>query len=268
MTPTPLPRYNVLGVGVSGVEPAMAVERVLQSAREGTAFSASALAVHAVMEAQKDPQYRARLNTLDLAAPDGQPVRWALNGLHHTGLRQRVYGPFLMRSLCAAAAREDLPIFLFGTTGITLGKLTANLTASHPGLFVAGTRPSRFRRVTPREALQDAQVITDSGARIVFCGLGCPRQEAWVHAMRPMIKAPLIGVGAAFALWASERPMAPAWMQVNGLEWLYRLGQEPERLAGRYLVQGPGYFLRVALQALGRKQPAIDPVSVSPDYWG
>jgi N-acetylglucosaminyldiphosphoundecaprenol N-acetyl-beta-D-mannosaminyltransferase len=268
MNPTPLPRYNVLGVGISGVEPAAAVERVLQSARARAPFSASALAVHAVMEAQEDPQYRARLNTLDLAAPDGQPVRWALNGLHHTGLRQRVYGPFLMRSLCAAAAREDLPIFLFGTTGITLGRLTANLTASHPGLYVAGTRPSRFRRITPQEAVDDAQAITDSGARIVFCGLGCPRQEAWVHAMRPLIKAPVIGVGAAFALWASERPMAPAWMQVNGLEWLYRLCQEPERLAGRYLVQGPGYFLRVALQALGRKQPSIDPVSVPPDYWG
>jgi N-acetylglucosaminyldiphosphoundecaprenol N-acetyl-beta-D-mannosaminyltransferase len=268
MTPTPLPRYNVLGVVVSGVEPATAVERVLQSARAGAAFSASALAVHAVMEAQNNKDYRARLNTLDLAAPDGQPVRWALNGLHHTGLRQRVYGPFLMRSLCAAAAREDLPIFLFGTTGITLGRLTANLTAAHPGLFVAGTRPSRFRRVTPQEALEDARVITESGARLVFCGLGCPRQESWVHAMRPLVKAPLIGVGAAFALWASERPMAPAWMQVNGLEWLYRLGQEPQRLAGRYMVQGPGYFLRIVLQKFGRKPPSIDPVSVVPDYWG
>jgi exopolysaccharide biosynthesis WecB/TagA/CpsF family protein len=258
----------VLGVGISRVDPESAAELILKAARERSAFSASALAVHAVMEARGDPFYRARLNALDLAAPDGQPVRWALNVLHSAGLRQRVYGPFLMRALCAAAAREGIPVFLFGATGDTLGRLSANLTAAHPGLFVAGTRASRFRRASEAEARDDARAISDSGAGIVFCGLGCPRQEAWVHAMRPLVSAPLIGVGAAFALWAGERPMAPTWMQENGLEWLYRLCQEPRRLAGRYLVQGPGFFLGVALQKLGRRQPAIEPSAVEPDYWG
>jgi exopolysaccharide biosynthesis WecB/TagA/CpsF family protein len=258
----------VLGVGVCGIGPAAAEERILQAARAGAAFSASAVAVHAVMEARDNPLYRARLNALDLAAPDGQPVRWALNGLYRAGLRDRVYGPFLMRSLCAAAAREGIPVFLFGTTESLLGRLSANLSAKHPGLFIAGMRASRFRRVTEAEARDDARSIAESGAGIVFCGLGCPRQEAWVHAMRPLVKAPLVGVGAAFALWAGERTMAPSWMQDNGLEWLYRLGQEPRRLAGRYLLQGPGFFLGVALQRLGRRQPAIAPVPVEPDYWG
>ena len=268
MTPPPVPRHNVLGVGISGIGPADAVGQILRAALTGTGFSASALAVHAVMEAQSDPQYRRRLNSLDLAAPDGQPLRWALNRLYRAGLRERVYGPFLMRSLCAAAAREGIPVYLFGTTGATLGRLSANLTAAHPGLFVAGTRPSRFRRATESEARDDARAIAGSGARMVFCGLGCPRQEAWVHAMRPLVGAALVGVGAAFALWAGERPMAPSWMQANGLEWLYRLGQEPRRLAGRYLVQGPGFVARIALQRLGRSQPGIDPVPVEPDYWG
>ncbi len=268
MTPPPVPRCNVLGVGICATGPADAAERILQAARSGTAFSASALAVHAVMEAQSDPHYRMRLNSLDLAAPDGQPLRWALNSLYRAGLRERVYGPFLMRTLCAAAAREGIPVYLFGTTGATLGRLSANLTAAHPGLFVAGTRPSRFRRATESEARADARAIADCGARIVFCGLGCPRQEAWVHAMRPLVSAPLAGVGAAFALWAGERPMAPPWMQDNGLEWLYRLGQEPRRLAGRYLVQGPGFLARIALQRMGRSQPGIDPGPVEPDYWG
>jgi exopolysaccharide biosynthesis WecB/TagA/CpsF family protein len=268
MTPPPVPRYNVLGVGVSGVDPGMAAELILQAARAGAPYSASALAVHAVMEAKGNPAYRARLNALDLAAPDGQPVRWALNCLYGAALRERVYGPFLMRSLCAAAAREAMPVFLFGSTSSTLGRLSANLTAAHPGLFVAGTRASRFRRATEAEARDDARAIADSGARIVFCGLGCPRQEAWVHAMRPLVRAPLIGVGAAFALWAGERPMAPPWMQDNGLEWFYRLCQEPGRLAGRYLVQGPGFFLGIALQRLGRTPPRIEPGFVEPDYWG
>jgi N-acetylglucosaminyldiphosphoundecaprenol N-acetyl-beta-D-mannosaminyltransferase len=268
MTPPSVPRYNVLGVGISGVDPESAAELVLRAARARAAFAASALAVHAVMEARGDPLYRARLNALDLAAPDGQPVRWAVNSLHGAGLRQRVYGPFLMRSLCTAAAREGIPVFLFGTTGATLGRLSANLTAAHPGLSVAGTRASRFRRATEAEARDDARTIVESGAGIVFCGLGCPRQEAWVHAMRPLVGVPLVGVGAAFALWAGERPMAPSWMQDNGLEWLYRLGQEPSRLAGRYLVQGPGFFLGVALQKLGRRPAGIEPQAVAPDYWG
>jgi N-acetylglucosaminyldiphosphoundecaprenol N-acetyl-beta-D-mannosaminyltransferase len=268
MTPPSVPRHNVLGVGISGVDPGTAAELILKAARSGAAYSASALAVHAVMEARGDPLYRARLNALDLAAPDGQPVRWALNCLHGAGLRERVYGPFLMRSLCAAAAREGIPVFLFGTTGATLGRLSERLTAAHPGLLIAGTRASRFRRATEAEARDDARAIADSGARIVFCGLGCPRQEAWVHAMRPLVSAPLVGVGAAFALWAGERPMAPRWMQDNGLEWLYRLRQEPLRLAGRYLVQGPGFFLGVARQRLGQKPPGIEPTPVGPDYWG
>jgi N-acetylglucosaminyldiphosphoundecaprenol N-acetyl-beta-D-mannosaminyltransferase len=261
-------RYNVLGVGVSAVDLGTATDRVLQAARGAAPLAVSAIAVHAVMEAQRDPAYRARLNALDVAAPDGQPVRWALNRLHHAGLSRRVYGPFLMRNVCAAAARERLPIFLFGTTGPILERLSARLVALHPGLRVAGARASRFRRVSEAEARDDAQAIAESGARIVFCGLGCPRQEAWVHAMRPLIRAPLVGVGAAFALWAGERAMAPAWMQAAGLEWLFRLGQEPRRLAGRYLLQGPGFLARVALQRLGRQPPGIEPGPVEPDYWG
>jgi exopolysaccharide biosynthesis WecB/TagA/CpsF family protein len=268
MTPLPAPRRNVLGVGISQTDYAEATALIMDAARAGAPLGVSALAVHAVMEAQADLDFRARLNTLDLATPDGQPVRWALNMLHGAGLRERVYGPFLMRSVCSAAAQGGVPVFLFGATAATLERLSAALCAAHPGLRIAGTQPSRFRRATEAEAADDARAITASGARIVFCGLGCPRQEAWVHAMRPLVSAPLVAVGAAFALWAGERSMAPAWMQGAGLEWLYRLGQEPGRLARRYLVQGPGYFARVAFQKMGRRPPGIEPVAVSPVYWG
>jgi exopolysaccharide biosynthesis WecB/TagA/CpsF family protein len=263
-----VPRFNVLGVGISATDPSSAAAAVMTAARAGSPLAVSALAVHAVMEARADASYRGRLNALDIATPDGQPVRWAVNALHGAGLRERVYGPFLMRDLCATAAREGLPVYLFGSTAKTLQRLAANLVTSHPGLKIAGTSASRFRRATEGEARADAARIAASGARIVFCGLGCPRQEAWVHAMRPLISVPLVGVGAAFALWAGERPMAPGWMQANGLEWLYRLSQEPTRLAYRYLVQGPGFITGVALQKLGRRPPEIAPAAVAPDYWG
>jgi N-acetylglucosaminyldiphosphoundecaprenol N-acetyl-beta-D-mannosaminyltransferase len=268
MTPGLPTRHNVLGVGISAVDRKAAAECVLDAARSRTRLGVSALAVHALMEAQAEPAFRARLNALDVAAPDGQPVRRALNMLHGTVLAERAYGPFLMRDVCARAAIENLPVFFFGATEATLVRLSANLRGTFPGLRVAGAHASRFRRASEDEARGDAQAISESGARIVFCGLGCPRQEAWVHAMRPLISAPLVGVGAAFALWAGERTMAPAWMQDGGLEWLYRLGQEPRRLAGRYLVQGPGFFARVALQKMGLRQPDISVVPVAPDYWG
>jgi N-acetylglucosaminyldiphosphoundecaprenol N-acetyl-beta-D-mannosaminyltransferase len=265
---TPLVRFNVLGTAVSAVDSAGAVAAVLTAAREPRAFAASALAVHALREARGDPLYRRRLNSLDLATPDGQPVRWALNWLHRAGLADRVYGPFLMRDLCAAAARESLPVFLFGGTAATLARLSAALRARHPGLVIAGVQPSRFRRITAEEAAADARVVTASGARLVFCGLGCPRQENWVHAMRPLLSVPLVAVGAAFALWAGERTMAPAWMQRAGLEWLFRLGQEPRRLAGRYLVHNPLFLLGLLRQKSGGDFPLLPGNDVPAEYWG
>lgn len=238
----PPARYNILGTLVAAVDYAHATDLILAAAHEQRSFTVSALATHALMEARRDPLYRARLNSLDLATPDGQPVRWALNSLHHAGLRDRVYGPFLMLHLCAAAERASLPLFLFGSTAATLANLSAALRQRYPRLVIAGTQPSRFRLLAPAEAEADARLIKASGARLALCGLGCPRQENWVHAMRPLLPMPLIAVGAAFPLWAGERRMAPTWMQRAGLEWLYRLAQEPRRLLHRYLIYNPQFL--------------------------
>lgn len=264
----PVARHNVLGTLVSAVDYAQATQAIIDAAKNQTSFAASALAVHALGEARKAPAYQRKLNSLNLATPDGQPVRWALNGLHHTGLRDRVYGPFLMREVCLAAARENLPVFLFGSTENTLVKLTNTLKAWDSRLVIAGTQPSRFRRITEEEATNDADAIIASGARIAFCGLGCPRQEHWVHAMKPLLPMPLLAVGAAFALWAGEKSMAPAWMQRRGLEWLYRFGQEPGRLWYRYLVHNPRYAFGVLAQKIGLSKPIADATPVEPEYWG
>ena len=264
----PIVRHNVLGTLVSAVDYAQATAAVIAAAKSRTAFATSALAVHALGEACDNRDYQRKLNALDLAKPDGQPVRWALNWLHHTGLRDRVYGPFLMRDVCLAAARENLPVFLFGSTENTLVKLKNTLTAWDSRLVIAGTQPSRFRRITAEEAAADAEAIIASGARIVFCGLGCPRQEHWVHAMKPLLPMPTLAVGAAFALWAGERPMAPAWMQRSGLEWLYRFSLEPGRLWHRYLVHNPRFAFGVLAQKLGLSNRSADSASAEPEYWG
>lgn len=252
------PRFNVLGVGVHAVNYADATETIIGAAHERRSFAATALAVHGVMTGRLDPEQRTRLNRLDLVTPDGQPVRWALNWLHGTGLSDRVYGPFLMLRVCERAAAEGLSVFLYGSDQLTLGALAASLGQRFPTLRIAGAQPSRFRRANESEWADDVRALRDSNADVVFCGLGCPRQEAWVYEMRQHLQRPFLAVGAAFPLWAGRQPMAPAWMQRAGLEWLFRLSREPRRLARRYLVYNPAFLAGLMRQKIDPRAFARD----------
>jgi exopolysaccharide biosynthesis WecB/TagA/CpsF family protein len=196
-----------------------------------------------------DPEHRYRLNHLDLITADGQPVRWALRLLHGVKLPDRVYGPELMQRLCAAAAREELPIFFYGSRADVLERLVANVQSLHPALSVAGAEPSKFRQVSPEEKREIAERIRSSGAAITFVGIGCPRQEIFAYEFRDLLSMPVIAVGAAFDYHAGLRAEPPRFIQRAGLQWLYRLIQEPRRLWKRYLFLNPAYVTLVALQA-------------------
>jgi N-acetylglucosaminyldiphosphoundecaprenol N-acetyl-beta-D-mannosaminyltransferase len=262
-------RHNILGVQVHATDYARATEQIIHAAREGRPCSVSALAVHGVMTGRADPDQQVRINQLDLVTPDGQPVRWALNWLHNCGLKDRVYGPFLMLHVCERAAKDGLSVFLFGGDDALLQDLSAFLTRRFPGLRIAGTQASRFRRATDSEWTADVQTLRASNADIVFCGLGCPRQEVWVHEMRSELNRPLIAVGAAFAFWAGRQTMAPAWMQRWGLEWCFRLAREPRRLAGRYLIYNPWFVAALLRQKLfSRSNAASRPITKPPPlHW-
>lgn len=248
----------MLGVLVDVVDYQAATERVLASARDGRPLALTALAVHGVMTGVADPAHGARLNAFDLATPDGQPVRWALNLLHGAGLAERVYGPTLTLQVLAGCAAEGLPVYLYGSTEATLDRLVANLADRFPGLRIAGREASKFRAAEPGEETAIADRIRASGARLVLVGLGCPRQEMFAYAMRPLLDAPLLAVGAAFDYHAGLLRTPPAWMQRRGLEWLWRLGLEPRRLWRRYLVLNPAYLARLAAQKT-RLWPARPP---------
>ncbi len=198
-----------------------------------------------------DSVQRYRLNHLDLAVADGQPVRWALNFLYSTGLPERVYGPDLTADLLARAEKEGLPVYFYGGTQEILDRLCTNLHRRFPGLRVAGAVPSKFGRVSKEAADETAAGIRESGARIVFVGLGCPRQEVWAYEFAPRLSLPVVAVGAAFPFLAETLPQAPKWMQDRGLEWLFRLWTEPGRLWRRYLILSPPYFLLAFCQRLG-----------------
>lgn len=241
-------KKNVLGVKIDAVDYDGAVERIVVAAKDRKPCAVSALAVHGVMTGVLDSAHRYRLNKFDLIAPDGQPVRWAINWLYGAKLTDRVYGPNLMLRTCERAAREQLPIYLFGGTQETLDVLSKNLLEKFPELIIAGTQPSRFRKVTDDEAAETVARIKASGAAITFVGLGCPRQEVWAFEMREALSMPILAVGAAFAFHAGKLAQAPQWYQDRGLEWFYRLRQEPMRLWQRYVLLNPLYLSLLALQ--------------------
>ena len=247
-------KRNVLGVSVDVIDYESSVDQIVKAANDKRGFAVTALAVHGVMTGAMDPEQRFRLNQFDLVVPDGQPVRWALNLLHSVHLDERVYGPTLMLELCERCAKDGLPIYLYGSNTDVLAKLRQRLNAQFPKLDIAGAQPSRFRRVTAEEKSQIVQTIRDSGAQLVFAGLGCPRQEVWTYEYRDALSMPVIAVGAAFDFHAGTIPQAPSTLQRAGLEWLYRLSREPKRLWRRYALLNPLYVAMITAQATGLRR--------------
>jgi exopolysaccharide biosynthesis WecB/TagA/CpsF family protein len=263
-------KQNILGIRVDVIDYAAATGRIMEAARERRPLAVSALAVHGLMSGVLDPELKYRLNRFDLLCPDGQPVRWAINALGKVKLNDRVYGPFLALHVCEATAREGLSIFLFGSRPEVLAKLESNLTTRFPGLKIVGRHPSRFRKASQEEVASDVTMIRSSGASMVFAGLGCPRQEIWAFEMREALSVPVLAVGAAFDFHAGTLAMAPAWMQRAGLEWAFRLWQEPRRLWRRYLFLNPMFLAGLLLQVTGLKRfdPEIDRMPANPARFG
>lgn len=249
-------KKNLLGVMVDGVDYDAAVEKIISAARQGRGYSVSALAVHGTMTGFLDLVHRFRLNRLDLVVPDGQPVRWALNLLHGIKLRDRVYGPRLTEMIFARAAEQGLPVYCYGTTSEVLTSLVGELRRRYPSLIIAGVEPSCFRCLSAEESEQVVRRIRGSGARLVFAALGCPRQEVWAYEFRDRLCMPILAIGAAVPFIAGTLPQAPRWMQDCGLEWFYRLLQEPTRLWRRYILLNPLYLLLIAAQKCGLRLDA------------
>jgi N-acetylglucosaminyldiphosphoundecaprenol N-acetyl-beta-D-mannosaminyltransferase len=209
-------------------------------------------ATHTVMACQEDPELRAAVLASDLTVPDGQPLVWAMNALGHD-LSHRVYGPELMARAFERAARTGTRMYLYGGRNQgALVQLALNLRRRYPGVRIVGGYSPPFRALSGEEAEGVIRDINASRADVVWVGIGVPKQEKWMAAVRDRIDAPvLVGVGAAFDFHAGLVPQAPAWMQSAGLEWAYRLGREPRRLWRRYLRYNPRFVRGFARQWLG-----------------
>lgn len=249
-------KFDLFGVGVSAVDYEAALQWVIEAAREGRSACVDHMPVHGLMTATADPAFAADIGRFDIVAPDGQPVRWALNHFHGVGLRDRVYGPTFTLLLCEAAAAEGLPVYLYGSTAETVERLCDNLLARFPTLRIAGRESPPFGPLDEAEEREAVARINRSGARIVFIGLGCPKQERFAARHKGAIRAVMVCVGAAFDFHAGRVDQAPRWMQERGLEWLFRLMKEPRRLAGRYLTTNSRFLWRFAREALSQRREA------------
>lgn len=243
-------KVDVFGVKYSVTDYDKASSLIIENAQINNSYGVSALAVHGLIECYNNPSLKEKINKLDLIVPDGQPVKWAMNSFHHTGLKDRVYGPSLTLEVLKKANEERLSIYLFGSKQSTLDAFSKNINDWFPHIKIAGIHADRFRDATESEDIADIDKINKSGAHIVLVGRGCPRQEIWVSDHLGKVNAAMMAVGAAFDFHAGTLPQAPSWMQDNGLEWLFRLIQEPNRLWRRYLFTNSKFILLFIKQKL------------------
>jgi N-acetylglucosaminyldiphosphoundecaprenol N-acetyl-beta-D-mannosaminyltransferase len=244
-------QQTVLGVPLAITDYERTLDWVDGSVEAGRRGYVCVAAVHTVMACQEDPELRAAVLGGTFTVPDGQPLVWALNALGH-GLPHRVYGPELMDRACARAAQTGQRHYLYGGRNPgALAELARVLRLRHPGLKIVGGHCPPFRPLTDAEEDAVAAEINRSGADVVWVGIGVPKQEKWMARMRGRLDAPvLVGVGAAFDFHAGLVPQAPDALQRLGLEWAFRLVQEPRRLWRRYLRYNPRFVLGFLRQYL------------------
>lgn len=247
-------RVNVLGVGISILNLPAALAEIADAIGNRRKGYICVTGVHGVMEAQNDESFRAILNNAFLCTPDGMPMVWAGKIAGHSEM-QRVYGPDLMLDVCAWSQDNPCRHFFFGGAPGVAEQLAEKLKARFPKLEIAGFFTPPFRPLNPAEENELRGMVRAARPDIFWVGLSTPKQEKFMAQYLPKLDATLmIGVGAAFDFLSGRVKQAPRWMQRNGLEWVYRLCSEPQRLAGRYFKNNPLFLAKIALQLAGLKK--------------
>lgn len=249
------PTYRVLGVRLDAVQIPEVVQEIEGWIEEGKEGGFIAVAnTHVVMESQQDVSFKQLINSADLCVPDGMPLIWCGRSHGHP-LRRRVYGPELMVTFCRETAAKGYRHFFYGGAPEMLDQLVERLRQSCPGIEIAGAYSPPFRTLTRDEDEEVIERISRAKPDVLWVGLGCPKQERWIHEHRQRLKpAAMVAVGQAFDLVSGRKKPAPAWMSENGLEWFFRFMQEPGRLWRRYLVYNTKFIYSVSLELLGVKR--------------
>jgi N-acetylglucosaminyldiphosphoundecaprenol N-acetyl-beta-D-mannosaminyltransferase len=211
------------------------LREIIQLAASGTNSYVCVANVHVLIEAYRNPSYASISRNADLVAPDGMPLTWALRLLYNIR-QERVAGMDLLPDLLKEAEIKEVPVFFYGGTEQMLSSTKIHIAKKYPGLTLSGLYSPPFRQLTEVENDNICDIINTSGAKLIFVALGCPKQEKWMASMKGKVNATMIGIGAAVPVMVKQRKRAPKWMQKNGLEWMYRVVQEPRRLWKRYLL--------------------------------
>lgn len=252
---------TVLGVPVVAEDPDRIVEAIISRAKAGGSDGPQYVcptSVHGIVEADRSPDFARVLGDAWIVTPDGMPLVW-MGRLAGAAGMERVYGPDLMKAVCAASVGTGLRHFFYGGAPGVPEHLAARMAEAFPGLAVGGAYSPPFRELTAEELEAVARRINDSGAEIVWVGLSTPKQELWMARVRHLLSAPvLVSVGAAFDFHTGRVRQAPMWMRRRGLEWLFRLSQEPRRLWRRY-VFGNSRFAYLALREFLSRQLKTEP---------
>jgi N-acetylglucosaminyldiphosphoundecaprenol N-acetyl-beta-D-mannosaminyltransferase len=239
----------VIGSRIDLVSYAQAIEIILNWSTRRESRIIFAANVHMIMEAYDSAEFRKIVNLADLVTPDGMPLVWLMR-LKGQKNQERVYGPTLMLHVLEAASNLNIPVGFYGGKPEVLNILVQNMQERFKGLNVAYSFSPSFTENIVEQKLA-IEEIKKSNARILFVGLGCPKQEFWMAKNRDKLNVVMLGVGAAFDFHAGAKPQAPLWMQNNGLEWLYRLVTEPSRLWRRYLYHNPRFLILAIMDLLG-----------------
>ena len=251
-------RVNVLGVGISAINLASARAAIAEALAARRKGYICVTGVHGVMEAQDDPALRATFNHAFLCTPDGMPMVWLGK---RAGFKEmdRVYGPDLMLEICELTSGTGHTHFLFGGGPRLAEELKAKLEAKFAGLKIVGTHTPPFRPLNDAEQVGLIQQVAAVKPDIIWVGLSTPKQEKFMAEFLPKLDTTLmIGVGAAFDFHAGRIRQAPRWMQRGGLEWFFRLCQEPQRLWRRYLKNNPRFLWCIAGQLTGLKKYSLE----------
>lgn len=252
LTPGPSPAgvVDVLGVRITAQTLDDAVATIEHWIETGQRHYVCICTVNTIMECQDDQGFMDVVNGAGMRTTDGMPLVWLARRAGHKGVT-RVYGPDLMLEMCARSARTGHRHFFYGGGPGVVEELTGNLQRRFPGLNIAGQITPPMLKVGELESQETIDAINASGADIVWVGLNTPKQDWWIANHRDLLNAPvLIAVGAAFDFHSGRVRQAPKWMQRNGLEWLFRLTQDPKRLWRRYLVLNSRFVGNLALRGL------------------
>jgi N-acetylglucosaminyldiphosphoundecaprenol N-acetyl-beta-D-mannosaminyltransferase len=255
-----VPTQQILNVPIAALTFAEQMQVILDWASSRQSKMVCVANVHMLMEAHWRPKFARVLADADLRTPDGMPLVWMMK-LLGVGKAERVAGMDIFQSLCQKAQKNDLSVFFVGSEPEILDEMRDRLHREFPNLHIAGMVPLPFEPLPIAVDRDLVQAIENSGARLVFVSLGCPKQEYWMHQHKGKIKAVTIGLGGVFPIYAGLQSRAPGWMRWAGLEWAYRLLQEPKRLWWRYFRTIPPFLWLAFCQLTGLSQKTDSKVS-------